>query len=300
MLFSIIVPIYNCEKHIRNCIDSILNQTINDYEVIFVNNNSTDNSIEIIRQSIDSDNTKFKLINCDEQGAGPSRNAGIKSSSGDYIITIDADDTIDPMLLSNLLEIIEHNDNIDLIKFNAHQIKSNGEILNKDMFFTNNIGIMNGEQAVNYCCNEFLAKGVISGPSWLYAIKREYLMKHNLLFTNMLQEDFGLFIYLLLYADRIYFSDFVGYYYIFRDLSITNNPINQMKKAKDLIRHCVNYRNNLLQNEKISIETKKCISSFIRKTLHDKYIKLSNNYKKEFLNTIYMEELDVIYNNTSI
>lgn len=300
MLFSIVIPVFNCENSIKSCIESILKQNIEDYEVVLVNNNSTDNSVNVIKQIISDKQNHFKLIDCFEQGAGPARNTGIKASSGKYILTVDSDDIIDENLLFNLKKIINNNDNIDIIKFNANQITSDGQILNSKVFCTQYKGILNGLKAVNYCCEEFIKNDIISGPSWLYAINRNYFLNQNLYFSNLLQEDFGFFIYMLLYANKVYFSDFVGYYYVFREVSITNNSNNQLQKAQDLIRHCSHYKTTLIDSQLFNIELTKSISSFLKKSLKNKYLKLSDIYKQEFLKMIELEALSDIYYNTSL
>ena len=92
---SIIVPVYNVEKYISRCLNSLINQTLDDIEIICVNDCSTDNSFETVKEYAVKD-SRFVLIEHEiNQGLGSARNSGIGIASGKYIIFIDSDDYID-------------------------------------------------------------------------------------------------------------------------------------------------------------------------------------------------------------
>lgn len=88
--FSVIIPSYNCEKTIEKCINSVLSQTYKNFEIIVVDDKSTDNSVEIIKKLLRTDDTL--RVNWNKRYSGGTRNEGIKLASGDYIICIDCDD----------------------------------------------------------------------------------------------------------------------------------------------------------------------------------------------------------------
>ena len=91
-LVSIIVPVYNADKFIQETINSVLNQTYNNFELLLIEDMSTDKSIEIIKKNIEKD-SRIKLItNTKKQGAAGVRNIGIKEAKGRFIAYIDADD----------------------------------------------------------------------------------------------------------------------------------------------------------------------------------------------------------------
>ncbi len=100
---SVIIPIYNIERYVKNCIYSILTQTLTDYEVIIVNDGSTDKSIEIIK-SIVQDDRRFIFVEQKNQGQGCARNNGIERARADYISFIDGDDYVDKNYLRSLYE----------------------------------------------------------------------------------------------------------------------------------------------------------------------------------------------------
>ena len=89
--FSFILCVFNGEKTINNCINSILNQTYSDFELIIINDGSLDNTLNIINLIKDN---RIKLVNQKNHGLSYSRNVGIKNSKGKYILFVDSDDTI--------------------------------------------------------------------------------------------------------------------------------------------------------------------------------------------------------------
>lgn len=92
---SIVIPAYNCEKYIANCLESIVGQTFRDYEIIAVNDGSTDRTEEILRAFRERD-SRLRLFSQKNAGPSAARNAGIRNASGEYIMFCDADDSIDP------------------------------------------------------------------------------------------------------------------------------------------------------------------------------------------------------------
>lgn len=106
---SVIVPVYNAAKTLLKCSDSILSQTFTDFEVIFVNDGSTDNSAEELKK-IQNDNTRVKVFNQDNRGTGEARNYGIREAVGEYICFVDSDDSLQPRMLEELLNASHNKD----------------------------------------------------------------------------------------------------------------------------------------------------------------------------------------------
>ena len=88
---SVIVPVYNAEEHLNQCLDTIVNQTLKEIEIICVDDGSTDNSLEILNQYAQKD-TRIKVIQQKNQYAGVARNNGLKIARGEYVIFLDSDD----------------------------------------------------------------------------------------------------------------------------------------------------------------------------------------------------------------
>jgi glycosyltransferase involved in cell wall biosynthesis len=102
---SVIVPVYNAEQYLCNCIDSILNQTLKEIEIILVNDGSSDKSAEIC-DSYEQLDKRVKVLHLENQGVSNARNRGIEIASGDYIGFVDADDWIEEQMYSNMLHEI--------------------------------------------------------------------------------------------------------------------------------------------------------------------------------------------------
>lgn len=106
---SVVIPIYNAQKYIQQCVDSILMQTLKEIEIICVNDGSTDRSLEIIEE-IQKKDQRVKIINQNNQGAGAARNKGLYQASGEYIIFLDADDFFEKKMLKEIYKIAKKKD----------------------------------------------------------------------------------------------------------------------------------------------------------------------------------------------
>ena len=105
--FSIIIPVYNVEEYLEECLESIINQSFKDFEVICVNDGSTDNSLEILQKYAENDE-RFKVLNQENQGQGVARNNALNIANGEYILFVDPDDFIE----LNMLEVF--NERLDI------------------------------------------------------------------------------------------------------------------------------------------------------------------------------------------
>ena len=103
MVISIVIPIYNMEKYLKKCIESVMNQTYKNLEIILVNDGSTDNSYKIMKEYSKLDN-RIKLINKKNEGLSSARNVGINSSIGEYILNVDSDDWLEVDACENLIK----------------------------------------------------------------------------------------------------------------------------------------------------------------------------------------------------
>lgn len=108
-LISIIIPVFNAEKTISRCLDSIINQVYKDWECIIINDGSTDNSLAICEEYHNKDE-RFKIISTENKGVSAARNIGIKESAGEYICFVDADDTLNPNKLDITYKLSQLND----------------------------------------------------------------------------------------------------------------------------------------------------------------------------------------------
>ncbi len=142
---SVVIPCYNQEKYITECLDSVATQTISDYEVIIVDDGSTDNSAAIISQYI-SDKDNFRLIRQNNRGVVSARNQAVAAAQGQYIYPLDADDIITPDCLEKLLSAME-NRRGDIITNRVMLFgQSHGEM---DLPYPNRQNLINGNCLIN-------------------------------------------------------------------------------------------------------------------------------------------------------
>lgn len=111
-MISIIIPVYNDEKYINQCLDSVLNQTYTDFEVLCMDDGSTDNTVALIKEYLARDK-RIKLFQNSHMGPGWQRNYGIESCTGDYVTFMDHDDFVDPTWLEKLYKTLTEN-NVDV------------------------------------------------------------------------------------------------------------------------------------------------------------------------------------------
>lgn len=126
-LVSVIVPVYNCEKYIEECLDSILNNTYKNLEVIVVNDGSTDKSADIIKEYYNPTTSKFDkrviYVWQNNRGLSAARNVGLTYAKGDWISFVDADDVLHPLFYAKMMSCLESpvNKEIDIIESGIHK-----------------------------------------------------------------------------------------------------------------------------------------------------------------------------------
>lgn len=272
MKFSIVVPVYNVEKYIINCLESINEQSYKNFEVIIVNDGSPDNSEKLIKKFI-KDKKQFKYYKKENGGLSDARNYGLKYVTGDYIIFVDSDDTINKDLLYELNEQIKKT-NDDIIKFNIQLEKENSKkIASKNNFNTTNVDtaiiqILNDEfvePAVMYCYN--------------YIFWKKYKFQYA---KDRYHEDFGLTPLVLMEAKKISSIDYVGYNYNIRANSIMTSQDEEkdLKKFNDCLYYFIENTKKIKNCKNINKETKKLLESYYANGIINKCKILKNgNFK---------------------
>ena len=170
---SVIIPVFNTEKYISNCIKSIIGQTLKDIEIICVNDCSTDNSLAILQKFAKKDN-RIKIIDLKEnKGVSNARNIGIDIARGEYIYFIDSDDWIDENYLEQMLKKInEINSNIIINASFVSEYDETKKTYNKFDFLKKNIEILNSKTVQKF----------FPPVIWTRLYKREYINKYNFRF----------------------------------------------------------------------------------------------------------------------
>lgn len=190
--FSIIVPVYNVEKYLPKCLDSLVNQTYSNIEIICINDGSTYSSLKILEEYAKKDN-RIKIINQENQGVSVARNEGIDNAIGDYILFVDADDWIEINTCDILNKKIEKN-NLDLIIFNAYIAK------NSQCYF----GFRSNKENIMY------------SNMWSICYNREFLNINNIHFPQNIKiaEDHIFRLQAITMANKISIIDEFLYYYL--------------------------------------------------------------------------------------
>lgn len=274
---SIIVPVYNTQKYLSKCLDSILSQKMQDFEIIVVNDGSTDNSKDIINEYIIKYPEKIKYLEKENGGLSDARNFGVKNASGKYLCFVDSDDYIEKDLFQNIEKYID--ENIDLIKFKCIRVNEDNEIIEK--VDGPNFEKINGEEAFNLLYD----KDVFLEPAWLYIYNREYFENNKFEFpVNKYHEDWAIVPYIILMADSVVSINYYGYYYVQSNNSITRNNNNEKtyKRAMDMLDNYDNLCSKITKSklEKLTIENYKIYAT---NCLILKLEELPNEYHKEYI-----------------
>lgn len=203
---SIIIPVYNAEKTIPKCLDSILKQSYTDYEIILVNDGSSDKSEEIILE-YEKRNPKIKYISKKNSGVADSRNIGVQNAIGDYIVFVDSDDYVKDTMFTDILEYMEQG--IELIKWKGILVDEEGKEISKieGPIFEKTTG----EEGFN----QLYAEDKFIDALWVYAIKRTIFTENNFQFTtNTYHEDFGLLPLIIVKAKTMVSIEKYNYLYV--------------------------------------------------------------------------------------
>lgn len=136
---SIIIPVYNVEKYLRECLDSIINQTLKNIEIICINDGSTDTSLDILNEYKEKDN-RFVICSQENQGQSVARNSGVSLAKGEYLYFVDGDDWIETIALEKLYNISKSK-NLDVLLFGAKSFFESDTLQNDFSYMTDNYKI---------------------------------------------------------------------------------------------------------------------------------------------------------------
>lgn len=198
---SVVMPVYNDEKYLRECLDCLVSQTLKDIEIICVNDGSTDGTLSILNEYAGKD-PRVKVISQENQGPGAARNTGLNSATGEYLALLDSDDVYDRSMLEKLLGLAEQN-GLDIAICRSQTLDNKtGKLIEtpwcirKDMlpkkkvFSCRDISIYNFRFSV--------------GWSWDKLFRREFIERNALRFQPLRNADDALFVFVsLVLAEKI-------------------------------------------------------------------------------------------------
>lgn len=225
--FSIIIPMYNVEKYIKKCINSCLNQTYKNYEVIIVDDQSSDNSLNIAK-SMCKDVSFVKILKQKNSGVSVARNKGLLKSNGDYVLFVDGDDWLEYDALAKLNDCILTNSSSDIIITGFYTNKGDKEINDhffeeKNIVFSNNDNL---EIIKNCICKTNISNEKAStnvGVPWAKAYKRKFLLNNECKFVPGLKrmQDMIFNLKAFLLAKNVICVDYKTYHYRINEGSVT-------------------------------------------------------------------------------
>ena len=236
--FSLILPVYNVEKYVKRCVNSLLRQEYTDYEIILVDDGSTDSSGSICDKLADKNNNIF-AYHKENGGLSDARNYGMDRAKGNYILFIDSDDWVDEKLLISLHNHLNKS-NVDILKFGFQKMQEGNY---KNTFFSYfNIGVYDSRQIEEtilpytigpkrlFCYEQNACKSV-----WSHVYSLNFLRENNIRFVSereILNEDYLFNLHTLLYAKSLEVTHYILYYYDYREGSLSKRYITNEFERK--------------------------------------------------------------------
>ena len=242
MKVSIIIPVYNVENYIMDCLNSLYDGNLCDFEVICVDDRGKDKSISIIKKYVKENKiTNLTIIKHDKnKGLSEARNTGIKIAKGEYIVFVDSDDMVNAKNLNDIIDYAKTN-NLDVVEGEIEEIyetdlniKSKESKKNRE-----NTIILNGDEYFSECCK----KAEYIPMVWCRAYKTDYIKGNYFFIPNLKFEDEEFSPRVIINAKKIQYLNKEIYIYRRRDDSITTAMIKDL----NWIDHYIIIINNLLK-----------------------------------------------------
>ncbi|WP_370831236.1 glycosyltransferase [Clostridium sp.] len=252
---SIIVPVYNVEKYLSQCLDSAIGQTLKGIEIIAVNDGSTDRSLYILKEYKKKYNNFF-IIDQENKGLSAARNSGLNNAKGKYVYFLDSDDYIDKSLCEICYTECEKN-KLDSITFDAEVFYDNDDLIKNNKFNYNRKSKLSSKVMTGLEFYEILLQSKAYKSSvCLFFYKKEFLEKNNIKFyPNILHEDEMFTSKILFYCNKIkYISNSLFFRRVRRNSIMTSsksikNAIGYYTVAEELQKlYKYKIKSNIIKN----------------------------------------------------
>lgn len=284
-MISVIVPVYNVEKYIEKCIKSILKQTYTDFELILINDGSTDKSSEICYKYSKIDE-RIRLINKANGGLSSARNVGIDASIGDYITFVDSDDYISKYMLEELYNCL-CNTSSDIAICSFKRIKENEIIIEKKEFVEPEI--LNSKTCFEKIYSSKVDEFTVA---WAKLYKKDLFQKLRYP-EGKIHEDEFITYKLFAQANRVAYLDTKLYFYLIRKQSIMNSGFSKKSLVRlEAYSERINYFENIGEFQLAAMTAKRfinkcaeyyiCIKDNDRNNIRIQAIALYDKYSKYF------------------
>ena len=228
MKFSIIIPVYNVEPYLRDCLDSVLDQTFSDWEAVCVNDGSTDHSVVILEEYTSKD-SRFKIIDQPNGGLSAARNTGLEVAKGEYVLFLDSDDWLEPKALEAITESLT---NEDMLCFGGRRYFEE----EKRYHEADQLKVKTYETGMEYYNeNALLSRDFAFECVVLRCYRRSFLMEKRLWFKEGIFHEDDLYTPIVCYyAQRVRQIQTCLYDYRIRANSITTT--NNAKRLSDYLK----------------------------------------------------------------
>ncbi len=282
-LLSVIVPIYNVEKYLKQCIESVKKQQLNSYELILVDDGSTDSSKSIC-DNYSENNANIRVFHKKNEGASSARNYGLKKASGKYVLFLDSDDWWNPQIdLNKMLEFAVQNPKIEMFLFTSYDyISGKGYYQRNEHKYFKDID----SSSVKRFYRSLLNNGNLEVAAYTKILKRDFLINNKLFFnTNLICEDNEWMIRLLRCLQYVGVLDYPLYIYRSeRDGSVTGNiKKKNISDMLDIVQDSINYYDN--NSNDVKNEELQEVKPLFKKT--SSVCAYSNSKKTKLSNTVY-------------
>ena len=251
-LVSVILPVYNVEVYLEECLESLKKQSYKEIEIIAINDGSTDKSLlilELFKKKYD----KLKIINQRNKGLSEARNTGLNFINGKYLYFLDSDDYIESDMFENLVRSSERY-NADIVRFcsksfadNNYNNQINDNYINRNSFKVNEVYSMSKFLSITRKSKDF------GPPVWLYFFKSSLIIDNDLKFEKGLLHEDELFTPIVLgYAERIIYDPQQYFNRRFRNDSIMTSNVLKSKKSYYAKKEVI----NKLDQHKLKVSSK--------------------------------------------
>lgn len=267
---SIIVPVYNCEDYLKRCMESLINQSLIDIEIITINDGSTDNSLDILREYESIDN-RIKVIDKENTGVSDSRNKGIEISNGKYMVFVDSDDWIDLDMLECMYNKAENTESDIVIcsyirEFGTHS-KDKIMNLNEELIYEGNELRNLHRRIIGPIDNEFKDPESLDslGTSWGKIYNSELIKLHKVKFVNLSEigtsEDTLFNFELFNYVKKVTFINKPYYHYWKQNSTSVTSVYNEnlISQWEKLFKHM----NNIIEKHNLKVNFSKALQNRI-------------------------------------
>ena len=225
---SVIIPVYNAQQYLKECIESVLQQTLQEFEIICVDDGSGDASDTILNKYAETDD-RFVLLSQTNKGVSAARNAGIKAAKGEYIYFLDSDDYVEPDALETACKLLEAK-KLDIVYFDTFAFGEEG-IQQADIDAKNRYYARNHAYDAVYTGKNLLYKMLenreYSCPVWKQVIRKDFLEKNNICFYDgIIHEDELYTLQTMLLAKRVAYIPKTLHHRRLRKDSIMTRPVD--------------------------------------------------------------------------